>query len=417
MRTITRQFKRYGRKIVAVVPLLLCLAGIAAGQIPPQTPWDVQFPFPIPLGVSGSNNVISLYNNGQNVWCMTGTLGGVLQDLNGNRYILSAAHVLSTNLTGWFSGTQTVPIVQPGTIFIPNCGYQNLYQTYVVGNLTASLSVSFFARAYNDVDAAMAQTVPGAVESTSSILNMGSYSGIVAPVLKKGMAVQKMGAASGLTTGTITAIDEPVFTTYCEHFPTDRFGASCVYRTVVMRRQIAIEGRNFAIEGDSGSIVFTKDPCPQPIGLLISANGNHAHATPLSTVLTGLQTTSGTTGLALAQGGGGCTPPAAQVASYTTGDTDVNSANSVLPAFEAYYSSLMSEGIVDDVGIDLSGSEAMLIVYAANGIDPYSISNPPLTNYQFVAANAPASFEGIPVEVVTTPTADASTGISSTPVN
>jgi hypothetical protein len=132
-------FSRCIQYLIIILLLSFSLAGLAAAQ-PAQTQWDVFQKRPVPLGVSVSNNQISTYRDkgGLHAWGSFGTLGGIVQDLSANTYLLSAAHVLSENQTGWYSGSQSVPVAQPVTAWTPNFGYPNGWVPDVVANLTAT---------------------------------------------------------------------------------------------------------------------------------------------------------------------------------------------------------------------------------------------------------------------------------------
>ena len=102
---------------------------------------------------------------------------------------------------------------------------------------------------------------------SGDILNIGPISNKVAPAVPK-LAVQKMGASSCLTQGTIQTIN---FSTaqiqYADECNSNSGTANFVNQIVVK----AASG-NFAIPGDSGSLVVTTGTCPRPVGLLFAAD-------------------------------------------------------------------------------------------------------------------------------------------------
>lgn len=80
-------------------------------------------------------------------------------------------------------------------------------------NLTTFIPISFTKGTTNTVDAAVAQVVSGAVDPGGSILDIGQVSpSIVPPALN--MAVKKSGRTTGLTMGSISAINVTVNVSY-----------------------------------------------------------------------------------------------------------------------------------------------------------------------------------------------------------
>jgi hypothetical protein len=145
---------------------------------------------PIELGVSGGN--IHSFNKKKTL-CFSGTLGSMVQDGSGTQFVLSNNHVLDDIN----KGKRGDPIVQPGLADVA-CVQD---PTTAVANLSRAVKINFGGT--NTVDAAIAQVIPGDV--SSSIMNIGPISSTtVAP--SPGLAVQKQGTATCLTSATISGV-------------------------------------------------------------------------------------------------------------------------------------------------------------------------------------------------------------------
>jgi hypothetical protein len=218
---------------------------------------------PIELGVSGGN--IHSFNKKKTL-CFSGTLGSMVQDGSGTQFILSNNHVLDdTN-----KGKRGDPIVQPGLADVA-CVQD---PTTAVANLSRAVKINF-GGGNNTVDAAIAEVILGDV--SSDIENIGSIaSTTVAP--SPGLPVQKQGTATCLTTGTISAVNGHGKINY---------GGGKVAKFV---NQIVINVQNFSGPGDSGSLIVTRDSCPQAVGLLFAGSGDQSQtiANPISSVLSKL---------------------------------------------------------------------------------------------------------------------------------
>jgi hypothetical protein len=252
------------------------LSAIGAASVPAGAVTCNQqttLPRPIPLGVSGGNiNSISRHNK----FCFDGTLGSMVQDGSNNQFILSNNHVLAdTN-----KATPGDLIVQPGLAEkLVNCSQM---PGDAVATFTRTVNINFAKKSTNTIDAAIAAVNPGDV--TPEILNIGGIAGRVAtPTV--GMAIQKMGRTTCLTTGTITSISGRFKINY---------GSGKVAKFI---NQIVIVGpappNNFGGPGDSGSLIVTQDACPQAVALLFAGSGNQKQtlANPISDVLAGLGVT------------------------------------------------------------------------------------------------------------------------------
>ena len=230
-------------------------------------------PRPIPLGVSGGNiNSFVKFHHQQA--CFSGTLGSLVQDQNSNQFILSNNHVLADVN----KAKRGQLIVQPGLIDVGPC-------LKTPGDAVATFSRDVkikFGKAKNTIDAAIAAVEPGDV--SADILNIGGIaSSVVAPTL--GLPVQKMGRSTCFTTGMISAVGVNGTINYSD----------TGIKLARFVNQIVIDSpgppNNFSGPGDSGSLVVTRDACPQAVGLLFAGSGDQTQAivNPISAVLSGLK--------------------------------------------------------------------------------------------------------------------------------
>jgi hypothetical protein len=171
------------------------------------------FPAPIPLGTSGGN-ANDLSDVSGTTYCCGGTIGSLVSR-GGKLYILSNNHVLARSDLAVLGED----IIQPGLV-LSNCS--------PTGTVTAAALSQFF-NLENDprpnVDAALAEIVPGAVDPLGAIVELGGTAvggqptdGTpnpgpgVAPTV--GRLVAKSGAATGLTCAAILAIDASINVEY-----------------------------------------------------------------------------------------------------------------------------------------------------------------------------------------------------------
>jgi hypothetical protein len=230
--------------------------------------------FPIKLGASGVNA------NSQD--CCSGTLGSLLQDQNGKQYILSNNHILGR--VGHASAGEA--IVQPGYVDT----FCNFALPDTVAHFTAAPPIQT-----SNVDAAIAQVVPGAVDTHGEIIGLGGIASdgsyIPAPAANTtvdafvGMEVAKSGRTTGLSCGSILAVDGLIvidLSAECGN-PT---GISVTFDHQVIAGDIATYG-------DSGSLIVEAKTA-RPVALLggVSNDGTFVTANPVSDVLSELGTTT-----------------------------------------------------------------------------------------------------------------------------
>ncbi|MGO9436827.1 MAG: hypothetical protein ACLP00_21330 [Terracidiphilus sp.] len=261
--------------------------------------------FPIKLGSSGVNA-----NAGD---CCSGTLGSLLTDQNGKQYILSNNHIMGR------VGNAAVgeAIVQPG--FVDT--FCNFSLPNTVAHFTAAPPIE------SNVDAAIAEAVPGAVATDGEIIGLGGIASdgsyIPAPpagttaTATIGMPVAKSGRTTGLSCATVQAIDGDVLV----DLPADC--GNPVSRNVPFSGQV-VTGP-LVQPGDSGSLIV-EAATSRPLALVagVTEDIQFTTANPVSDVLASLDST---TGLALSFVGAGdhaisCSPdPASQTTTPTSNAT------------------------------------------------------------------------------------------------
>jgi hypothetical protein len=283
---------------VTAAQILLNTAGINSNPATHQ----VELATPVSLGSSGGNNNDYDTQGNQISDCCGGTLGALLQNSGGTQYLLSCNHVFARS----DQASTGEMIVQPGLIDNNCTPNGDGGGTTAVGVLTAWLPLSSSA---TNADAAIAAVNSGAVSPTGAILELGlpGAGGVLAAAppgvsstAGKGepgtinMTVAKSGRTTGLTCGSISAINLSVQVSYFKDCAETE-----PYLTKVYTNQIAIEGNNFSDAGDSGSLLVDASDA-EPVGLFFAGgpvpgtNVSEGVANPVSTVLAELGTLEGT---------------------------------------------------------------------------------------------------------------------------
>lgn len=215
--------------------------GGAAHQVK-QTP-------PVKMGTSGGSR-----NDSSSAFCCGGTLGAlVVRD--GVTCILSNNHVLARSGSA-AAGEDTI---QPGLIDIgcsTSAGASNHVGDFI-GNLVPLGSAN--------VDAALATANTSVVDTSGAIIDIGvprstTQNGTV------GLAVMKSGRTTGFTTGTITATNATVTIQY-------QRGCNQGKKFNITFTNQLVTGAMSA-GGDSGSVLYSNDGSPNPVGLLFAGSGS-----------------------------------------------------------------------------------------------------------------------------------------------
>jgi hypothetical protein len=230
---------------------------------------------PIQLGTSGGWTY-DLANG----YCCGGTLGSLVQ-IAGKQYILSNYHVFRSDIVSGGNGREATdgdPIIQPGLIDV-SCQAGNAQS---VATLAGSASLPG-----SNVDAAIAQVVPGAVRDDGAILEIGTISAsTVAASLSQ--AVKKSGRTTGLTRSTISGLNATISVAY----DNECAGGAAFTKTYTGQIIINNKGSRFLDGGDSGSLMVEDVTTnPRAVGLLFAGSSSLAVANPIGQVLTFLGAT------------------------------------------------------------------------------------------------------------------------------
>jgi hypothetical protein len=351
---------------------------------------QAHFPAPVLLGTSGGN-ALDLSTSGSTTYCCGGTIGSLVSR-GGKLYILSNTHVLArSDLAALGEG-----IIQPALVD-NNCR--------ATGTITAANLSQYFNLEDDplpNADAALAEIVAGAVDPLGTIAQLGGTAvggqpadGTpnpgpgVAPTI--GRLVAKSGAATGLTCGTILAIDTAINVEYQKGCNT-----GSTY-TCNFTDQIDITDQGFSAQGDSGSLIVTQDTA-DPVGLLFAGSAEDTIASPVS--LVEQQLADKDTGEQFVFAGDEALGPHAVAAcsivqptaarafgleGFVLPDEARRAATAILDARAA---ELLSHAGVLAVGVGLSydhPGEPAILVFVGKGVPPQDI---------------PAAIDGVPTRIV-----------------
>jgi hypothetical protein len=357
----------------------------AAVTVEARTPNQAAQSLPIILGTTGGNANDSS-TSGNTISCCGGTLGSLVQR-NGIFYILSNNHVLARS----DSASLGENIIQPGLVDT-NC---NPNSASVVAHL------SQFTRLETpgtNVDAAIAQINPGAVDTSGTIISLGSTAagnvpnpgppragtGMAASV---GLSVAKSGRTTGLTCSTVGVIGistKVQYQTGC--------GTGTMF-SVTYQNQVSVSGGTFSGQGDSGSLIVSQGTA-DPVALLYAGSDTDTVGNPVQDVLTAMADSQGNkpvfVGSASTHQVIGCTSgfSAAKMTAQSGLTMQAQSLAPALAARDLHANQLLANPYVQAVGvgtsIDHPGEPALLLV-----VDP----GQPRTEL-------PAMLEGIRTRIV-----------------
>ncbi|MBK1876789.1 hypothetical protein [Pelagicoccus mobilis] len=210
-----------------------------------------------------------------NGYCCGGTLGALIE-FDGKKHILSNFHVLAADVVPGGNGVTAQlddPVIHPALIDT-NCG-SSAYRD------VASLSGVANPLLGSNIDAATAEILPGAVDLSGAILQIGQISNqtVAASV---GQAVKKSGRTTGFTRSTVAYLDVNVEVAYDDECAGVEIGVGLFEGQIVVDNS----GSSFLAGGDSGSLlVEDKADRPRAIGLLFAGSSTHAIANPIDDVL------------------------------------------------------------------------------------------------------------------------------------
>lgn len=230
---------------------------------------------PIQLGTSGGWR-FDLANG----FCCGGTLGSLVL-IGGQQHILSNYHVLEADIVA--GGNSRVaqtgdPVIQPALIDV-NC-------TAATAQDVATL-VKKNALPGSNVDCAVAQVIPGMVNPSGAILEIGTISSqtIAASI---NQLVKKSGRTTGLTRSKVSGLNATINITY----DNECAGGVAFTKTFTGQIVIANKGSRFLAGGDSGSLMVQDVATnPRAIGLLYAGSSSTAIANPIGHVLSFLGAT------------------------------------------------------------------------------------------------------------------------------
>jgi len=218
---------------------------------------------PIKLGTSGG-----FADDLDNGYCCGGTLGSLVKK-GTTFYILSNYHVFYGDMTDAVAGKD---VIQPGLIDV-NCSKRS---AQIVAKLEGTRSLP-----NSNVDAGLAEIVPGMVDATGAILESGTLSSttIAASI---NQAVKKSGRTSGLTTSTVSGLNGTVRIQY----EANCAGAVAFTKTFTGQILVANRSSKFLKAGDSGSLMVQNvSTNPKAVGLLFAGSTSIAVANPINEVL------------------------------------------------------------------------------------------------------------------------------------
>jgi hypothetical protein len=240
---------------------------------------------PTALGVSGGNG----NDTGSGV-CCGGTLGSLVSR-GGQQYILSNSHVLARTDLGAVGDA----IFQPG-LFDTSCSTSQANQVATLSQFVNLESANSAA----PVDAALALVLTGKVDSSGTILQLGSTntadgqptdgpphagSGVVSSLYEADgvtpLKVAKSGRSTGLTCSTVSAINFTASVTYEK-----ACGSGNTFQQTYNDLMV-VSGGSFSAEGDSGALIVTQDTA-DPIALLFASSDVDSLGIPVSDVLSAL---------------------------------------------------------------------------------------------------------------------------------
>lgn len=190
--------------------------------------------------------------------CASGTLGCVVVK-GGVDYFLSNNHVFARENAATIGERIDAPGRYDGK---PRCA-----QTAQCANLSQFVAVNFSGN--NTMDAAIARPSAGRAYTSMSSGGYDPTSTVVAPSV--GLAVKKTGRTSGLTHGTIQAINVTIQVQYSTG------------QIATFTNQIQTPG-TFIRSGDSGSLMVTETNA-DPVGLCFAGGSGASFANPIGPVL------------------------------------------------------------------------------------------------------------------------------------
>ncbi len=230
---------------------------------------------PIQLGTSGGWR-FDLANG----FCCGGTLGSLINK-GGTQHILSNWHVLYADIVNGGNGITAQPgdpVIQPGLIDV-NCNANNAQNV-------ATLVAGGGSLPGNNVDAGIAAVIPGMVDPTGAILEVGTISSSTVGA-SLGQLVKKSGRTTALSRSNVNGLNGTVTIGY----ENECAGGSAFNQLFTGQIIIANSRCKFLDGGDSGSLMVEDIATnPRAVGLLfagsiVCSRSAIAIANPINTVL------------------------------------------------------------------------------------------------------------------------------------
>ncbi len=246
------------RTVVKMTVFGLVLAAGQAASADGGAAHKVKQTAPVKMGTSGGSA-----NDASRLYCCGGTLGAlVIRD--GFTYILSNNHVLGRSGIA-NSGEDTV---QPGLID-SNCSAAN-------SNIVGDYQSDFVPLGTANVDTALSLARLANVDTSGAILDIGVPCSNTQNATI-GLPVMKSGRTTGFTTGTVTSINTSVSIQYQKGCNTGK------KFTVTFTNQIVTGAMSAG--GDSGSVLYSNDGTPNPVGLLFAGSASQTIYNPIQAVV------------------------------------------------------------------------------------------------------------------------------------
>lgn len=299
-----------------------------------------------------------------NAFCCSGTLGSLIRDAGGTRYILSNNHVLARVDQAAIGEDISQPGLIDNSCRVPR----------IVADFSGKAPLG------SNVDAAVATLRSGTMNTTGTIEDVGTPSTTVrTPTV--GLAVAKSGRTTGFTTGKIASVNTSVSVQYQKNCGS---GKKFV---ISYTNQVVINSSSFSAGGDSGSLIVsnTSSTCRQPIALLYAGSSSTTIGNPIGQVLTKLGQNTGKTYTFV---GKTCTSATAVQEMRVPSEADIDRVSTVL---EGHRKDLMGRSAVIGVGVGhLSGDtmKAAIVVY--------------MDKTQGSRARLPKSIDGVPLRIIST---------------
>lgn len=201
-----------------------------------------------------------------------GSLGCFVRMQNGNVAVLSNNHVIAGENHGIVHSDR---ILHPGGgVFVPQQHVATLTDFARLQPSPAGASIAAGNVVYNDIDAAIAELMPGVAYSQSYLPARKATAPQGMAAANIGDQVHKIGRTTGLTFGVVKQIGAIVG-------PVGYAPGPCWFQQSIVIE--GVDGTTFSDHGDSGSAIVRSDGVV--IGLLYAGNGTQTYVCPIANVL------------------------------------------------------------------------------------------------------------------------------------